>query len=89
MLVLRKLLRRYLINYSLHEKDILIKPLLKPLLSPVFLKNKYVNKLKLKVNLNFYFHTFYGMSKGFMKTFTVFIKPKRDTTRKSENKNFS
>ena len=85
MLVLRKLLRRYLINYSLHEKDILIKPLL----SPVFLKNKYVNKLKLKVNLNFYFHTFYGMSKGFMKTFTVFIKPKRDTTRKSENKNFS
>ena len=48
-----------------------------------------MNKHKLKVNLNFYFHTFFCKSKGFMKTFTVFIKPERGTTRKSENKNFS
>ena len=30
--------------------------------------------LKIKINLYFYFHTFCGSSKGFMKAFKVFIK---------------
>ena len=31
--------------------------------------------IKIKINLNFYFHTFWWCLKGFMKDFKPFIKP--------------
>ena len=42
--------------------------------------------IKIKINLNFYFHTFFGASKGFMKTFKAFTKPFKAP---QKNKNLS
>ena len=37
--------------------------------------NPSLPSISCKIKLNFYFHTFRGASKGFMKAFKAFIKP--------------